>query len=230
MQVVCSDAGQFSSPPRMPTKGTMALNEHDPSGPSAVNAVRVPEATQVLGEAAAHLAGEILTRVEAAIQVGDVDGYALALSEIPAIGERHRRHQAKLRSIERILLPREGLGPAVLARLMAAALDALISWLEEAPAEPTLLGYAGVLATELGAYRTGEQLFSAALRLDPARDDLEDSLGAARARRKAGASVVGLPPEIRASLAQRQAQAGADCRPCEARHRAHDESLHDRPR
>lgn len=190
----------------MPTKGTMALNEHDPNGPSIVGEVRVPAAPQTLGDDAARMAGEILTRVEAAIQTGDVDAYALALAEIPVIDERHRCHQAKLRSIERILLPREGLGPAVLARLMAAALDALISWLEEAPAEPTLLGYAGVLATELGAYRTGEHLFSAALRLDPARGDLEDSLAAARSRRKAGASVSGLPPEVRASLAQRQAR------------------------
>lgn len=186
--------------------GAMALNEHDPSGPSIVGELRAATAPLTPTEEAAHVAGEILLAVQQAVLTGDHVGYAAALSEIPGIPERHRMHQAKLRSIERILLPGQELSPAVLARLMGAALDALIDWLEDTPAEPTLLGYAGVLATELGAYRPAEQIFAAALRLDPARTDLEDSRRAARDRRKAGASVIGLPPEVRAAIAQWQRQ------------------------
>ncbi len=64
---------------------------------------------------------------------------------------------ACLRTIERVLVPRDGLGPIELSRLMLRALDALIAWLDEQAAEPTLLGYAGVLATRMGDLQGGRR-------------------------------------------------------------------------
>ncbi len=88
---------------------------------------------------------------------------------------------------------------------MVRATDALIGWLEPTPAEPTLLGYAGVLASELGLYKESEALFEAALRLDPARDDHQASLDAVRARRAAKAKVLGVPGDVRHALPSRRA-------------------------
>ncbi len=125
---------------------------------------------------------------------------------MPRIEDVHRRHQARLRTIERVLVPREGLGPIELSRLMLRALDALLVWLHENAAEPTLLGYAGVLATELGLYKEADALYAAALRLDPAREDLSDSRDAARGRRKAGAKVLGLPADVKHALPSRKSR------------------------
>ncbi|MBO9533281.1 MAG: glycosyltransferase [Solirubrobacteraceae bacterium] len=195
----------------------MALNEHDPNGPSAA-------AEQGESDALAEhqrivtRAGEILERAELAIVAGDPAGYAAALAEVDEIDHLHRRHQLRLRSIERVLLPREGVTPTNLSRMMLAALGQLIAWLEPEPAEPTLLGYAGVLATELGIYREAEALFAAALRLEPAREDLDASLKAARVRRKAGAKVVDLPGDVRHALPSRReplAKIAAAAKPAE---------------
>lgn len=183
----------------------MALNEHDPSGPSILGELPVPSAPMTDDDRQMIRAGDVVTRAEAAVVAEDAAAYAAALADVPKIDGIHRRHQAKLRGIERVLLPRDGLTPAGLSRLMLAALDALIGWLDEAPAEPTLLAYAGVLATELGIYREAEVLFSASLRLDPNADDHRDSLAAAKTRRKAGAKVLGLPADVRHALPSRRA-------------------------
>lgn len=182
----------------------MALNEHDPTGPSIVGELAVPTAVPTIDATSAPRAVDIVALAEAAILARDVDAYAAALADVPRIEDIHRRHQARLRTIERVLLPREGFGPIELSRLMLRALDALIVWLDENAAEPTLLGYAGVLATELGLYREADALYAAALRLDPSRDDLEDSRSAARARRKAGAKVLGLPGDVKHALPSRR--------------------------
>jgi glycosyltransferase involved in cell wall biosynthesis/Tfp pilus assembly protein PilF len=182
----------------------MALNEHDPSGPSILGELAVPTLPQSDEERLVMRASDIVARAEAAVEAGEREPYAAALADIPRITDIHRRHQARLRSIERVLLPRPGLSPTSLSRLMLSALDALIAWLDDTPAEPTLLGYAGVLATELGLYKEAEALFAAALRLDPAREDHESSLQAARSRRKIGAKVLGLPGDVRHGLPSRR--------------------------
>lgn len=184
----------------------MALNEHDPSGPSIVGELVVPAATTASTMPAAPRAVDLIALAEATVAAADPDGYAAVLAQVPRIEDVHRRHQARLRTIERVLVPREGLGPIELSRLMLRALDALLVWLHENAAEPTLLGYAGVLATELGLYKEADALYAAALRLDPAREDLSDSRDAARGRRKAGAKVLGLPADVKHALPSRKSR------------------------
>ncbi len=195
----------------------MALNEHDPNGPSIVGELVVPAAPTPT-TAGAPRAVDLIALAEAAVLARDIDGYASVLEQVSRVEDIHRRHQARLRTIERVLVPREGLGPIELSRLMLRALDALTGWLVEDAAEPTLLGYAGVLATELGLYKEADVLYAAALRLDPARDDLEDSREAARKRRKAGAKVLGLPADVKHALPSRRARlvrVAAAARPAE---------------
>jgi glycosyltransferase involved in cell wall biosynthesis len=184
----------------------MALNEHDPTGPSGAGEAVVRAGAPVDAEGAARLVADLVDRAERAVLAGDSVAFAAALADIASVGHLQRRHQARLRVVEQVLLPRPSVGTTALSRLMLQALDALLLWLGETPAEPTLLGYAGVLAAELGSYRASEDLFAAAIRLDPDRADIEASLAAVRARRKAKATVLGLPGDVRHQLPGRGAQ------------------------
>ncbi|MFT4034426.1 MAG: glycosyltransferase [Patulibacter sp.] len=189
----------------------MALNEHDPTGPSIVGeivasatATPATESSEARAERCAGQASEAIDRANDAVAAGDAAAYAAVLEAIDRLDDVHRRHFARLRYVEAALEPRPGLAPASLARVMLRALDALIGWLEENPREPTLLAYAGVLATEFGLYRPAEALFAASLRLDDSVEEHHKSLDAARTRRRANARVLGLPVDVRQALPGRK--------------------------
>ncbi|MBJ7470440.1 MAG: glycosyltransferase [Solirubrobacteraceae bacterium] len=193
----------------------MALNEHDTNGPSAPAA---PTTDHEYEHAAAMLAAQIVKDAEAALQANDPEGYARALAQVDGIDHRHRSHQARLRTAEIVFATREHAPPHVVARCLFAALSALTSWLEHNPREPSLLGYAGVLGVELGIYREAQELLEAAARLNPQLPDIDKTLRVVRQRRKAKATVPGLPGDVRAQLPKlrpRLAKVAASAKPAE---------------
>lgn len=141
----------------------------------------------------------IIARAGAALDAGDTHAYAQALLETETLTSVHRRHQARLGTIQHGLLARPAT-PAVVAATMIEALRGLVTWLEDEPREPTLLSYLGVLAVELGAFREAEAVLDAALRLDPELPASAATRADARKRRKAKLTVPGLPAAVKQTL------------------------------
>ena len=173
----------------------MALNEHDPNGPSTQTASHTP-----FEERAGLLTAEIIKAAGVALAGGDAEAYATALKRIDEIGHDHRTHQARLKTSEMVFAVREGASQIAIARCMYAALAALTRWLEDNPREPSLLGYAGVLGVELGIYREAQELLEAAVRLNPQLPDIDKTIRAVKQRRKAKATVPGIPADVRSQL------------------------------
>ncbi len=191
----------------------MALNEFDPSGPSA----------PITGDddfeaAVAHQTAQIVRDAEAALTASDPVAYAAALAAIDGIDHAHRRHQARLRTLELGFNTRERVPAHLLARLLFAGLQAVTQWLEDEPREPSLLGYAGVLGVELGIYREAEELLEAAVRLNPDLPSIEKTIQTVRQRRRAKATVPGIPADVKrqlSSLRPRLPKVAAAAQPAE---------------
>lgn len=167
--------------------------------------------------AAAERVRALVPRAAGALDAGDVDAFAAVLAECDAIDDRLRRYQARLLCIEQALAGRRAAPPTV-ARTMFTSLRALVGWLEEEPAEPTFLQYAGVLAIELGAYRDAETLLDAVLRLEPDWPQSSESRTIARKRRKTKAVVPALPADVARglkALATRIQKVAAAAKPAE---------------
>jgi glycosyltransferase involved in cell wall biosynthesis/thioredoxin-like negative regulator of GroEL len=192
----------------------MALNEHDPNGPStAAESDAVVAEQAVIAQTSA-----VVNLAEQALVAGDPAAYAEAVEAVATVGHRDRRHQARLRVLERAFEPRPSLSQQDLARIITVSLRGLAGWLEENPREPTLLGYAGVLAVEIGIYREAEALLEGALRLNPELPDIADSLKIARDRRKLKATVTNLPVDVKAALPrlrERLAKVASQAHPAE---------------
>ncbi len=191
----------------------MALHEFDPNGPSSP--ITGDEAFET---AAAHQTAQIVRDAEAALAAQDPEAYGAALAAIDDLNHAHRRHQARLRTVELSFSGRQSFPPHVLARTFFAALRALTQWLEEEPREPSLLGYAGVLSLELGAYREAEDLLAAAMRLNPQLPDIDKTLRVVKQRRKMKATVPGIPADVKSQLPKyrpRLAKAAAAAQPVE---------------
>ncbi len=173
----------------------MALNEHDPSGPSDAALDSLSDADRL-----ALQTQQVVLRAEHTLAHGDIDGYASALASIADIDHVHRRHHARIKSLERGFQVRKNATPEQVALTILASLKALATWLEEDPREPTLAGYGGVLCVELGLYREGEDLLRAAADLCPELPEIGDSIATALARRRAKAKVKGLPARVTSQL------------------------------
>lgn len=208
----------------------MALNEHDPNGPSAKVAANetIAAGTDRSAEVAApgteeeveyaELTANIVLASEAALRAHDPEAYAEVLDRIATITHYHRRHQARLRCVEQVFTTREGIAPPVLSRCLCAALRALTTWLEDEPREPSLLGYAGVIGVELGVYREAQDLLEAAVRLNPALPDIDKTIRIVKQRRKAKASVPGIAADVKNQLTKlrpRLAKVAAAAQPAE---------------
>ncbi|MDO9353739.1 MAG: glycosyltransferase [Solirubrobacteraceae bacterium] len=178
----------------MPTDQAMALNEHDPSGPSA--------APDELSEAdrLAWRVQQVILQAEHALAQGDVAAYAAALAQCDDIDHDSRRHHARIKSIDRGFLPRPGASQTQIATTILASLRALTGWLEGNPREPSLAAYAGVLCVELGLYREGEELLRASAALCPELPEIDQAIRTATGRRQARAKVKGLPVTVTAAL------------------------------
>lgn len=208
----------------------MALNEHDPTGPSAKVAAdeTIAPRTDRTAEVAApgteeevefaELTASIVRASEEALRAHDPAAYADALAQIETITHYHRRHQARLRCVEQVFSTRENIPAHLLSRCLFAALKATTGWLEEEPREPSLLGYSGVLGVELGIYREAQELLEAAVRLNPSLPDIDKTIRVVKQRRKAKATVPGLSADVKNQLPKlrpRLAKAAAAAQPAE---------------
>lgn len=157
----------------------MALQQHDPSAAS-----QTPVDTDLQREGTRT--SKILVAMKEAVDAGDVPGFGAALASVAEIGDIHHCHQARLTAGHLVLRMPLSHGQDVIAGLYEQLLIASVDWLEENPREPSLLGHAGLLALELGSYRSAERLLDAARRLDPELPEIDKPLQQAKARRRAG--------------------------------------------
>jgi tetratricopeptide (TPR) repeat protein len=148
----------------------------------------------------------------AAIAAGDLDRLATAFAELAEWDDRHRAYQARCGIVEAVLAYRPAssdawVGPFVIAA--AALLDAL----EDEPREPALLSHAGVFLYELLEAAAAEDLFKAALRLDPNLPYAADNLEQAKIRKRNAGRLKGAFGARMRGLAVRGRKVAAQARP-----------------
>src|SRR4051794_30773570 len=137
----------------------------------------------------------------AALRARDLKRYAAVLGETGEIDDPQRRYQARKVVLERGLAAGSSVPEAEYGRLFHAIAAGTIAILEEEAREPVLLNYAGVALYELGQLAAAEQLFKAALRLDPELEHVDrniDEIG--RRRRGAGSFVPRMPKNLELAL------------------------------
>jgi len=123
-----------------------------------------------------------LSRVAAAIAAGRPAEVRDVAAEIAAWDEPHRIYQARRQLVELVFSASANLPEDTWTGLYLVTADVLLDALEEAPAEPVLLNYTGVLLYELAEADAAATLFRAAHRLDPELEHVEDNLRQARRR------------------------------------------------
>ncbi|HET9074869.1 MAG TPA: glycosyltransferase [Solirubrobacteraceae bacterium] len=113
------------------------------------------------------------------------DGEFVATFAACAQFSPQRRYEATKLLIERGLTLSAQRSGSDLVELLTGLAAATLAALEQSPAEPVLLNYAGVLFYELWSLDAARALFLAARRLDPELPHLETNLNEAKARRRA---------------------------------------------
>ena len=127
-----------------------------------------------------------LSRAAAAITAGRTDEVRELAAEIASWDEPHRVYQARRQLTELVFSASANLSEHAWTDLYQVTADVLLDALEQAPAEPVLLNYTGVLLYELAEADAAATLFRAAHRLDPELEHVEDNLRQARRRARAG--------------------------------------------
>jgi tetratricopeptide (TPR) repeat protein len=148
----------------------------------------------------------------AAIATGDLDRLATAFAELSEWDDRNRAHQARCGMVEAVLAYQPAssdgwVGPFVTAA--AALLDAL----EAEPREPVLLNHAGVFLYELLEAAAAEDLFKAALRLDPSQPYAAENLQQAKIRKRSPSRLKGAFGARMRGLGARGRKVAAQARP-----------------
>jgi len=138
-------------------------------------------------------------RAETCLAVRDLAGYRALFTEAAKVEDVHRRYEARKRLVE-VGLAAKGGSVAAVAPVFATAADGVISVLEDEPREPILLQYAGVLFYELGELKAAEELFRAALRLDPELPHVDRNLDEIARRRRMGLTSIQLPASVAMGL------------------------------
>jgi tetratricopeptide (TPR) repeat protein len=118
-----------------------------------------------------------------AIAAGDLDRLATAYLELGEWDDRHRAYQARCGIVEAVLAYRPASSDAWVGPFVVTA-AALLDALESEPREPVLLNHAGVFLYELLEAAAAEELFKAALRLDPNVPFAADNLEQAKIRKR----------------------------------------------
>jgi tetratricopeptide (TPR) repeat protein len=118
-----------------------------------------------------------------AIAAGDLDRLATAYLELGEWDDRHRAYQARCGIVEAVLAYRPASSDAWVGPFVVTA-AALLDALESEPREPVLLNHAGVFLYELLEAAAAEELFKAALRLDPNVPFAADNLEQAKTRKR----------------------------------------------
>jgi hypothetical protein len=147
----------------------------------------------------ALLASDLPLRAQQLLAADDLDGYRRLFERIESIEDPHRRYWAGVNVIERGLAASASAPPARLSALLVALAAGALQLLEREPSEPKLLNDAGVVLYELWSLDAAEAMFTAAKRLDPQLEQVDDNLGALAARRRLKRGSAGRGP-LRAAL------------------------------
>ncbi|HEY7829855.1 MAG TPA: glycosyltransferase [Solirubrobacteraceae bacterium] len=110
----------------------------------------------------------------------------IAMTAHPTFGEQdhNSRYQAVVKLIERGLADAANARQSRLPELYATVATNALEALEGEPSEPKLLNLAGVALYELWSLDAAQQLFEAALRLDPALGEVQRNLAQLAQRRR----------------------------------------------
>jgi len=124
----------------------------------------------------------LVRRAGAALTANQSAAYLETFNDAAALQDPHRRYQARRVLVEQAI----GLAPNLSERAATGAFLAMahgaIGVLEENPAEPLLLNYAGIAFYELWSLDAARALFHAAQRLDPALPHIDKNLKAINLR------------------------------------------------
>ncbi len=140
----------------------------------------------------------------AAIAAGDLDRLATSFAELSEWDDAHRAYQARCGIIEAVLAYRPASSDGWVGPFVVTA-AALLEALEAEPREPTLLNHAGVFLYELLEAAAAEDLFKAALRLDPDLPYAAANLEQAKIRKGGGRS----PSRLKGAFGARMRGLGA---------------------
>jgi hypothetical protein len=146
-----------------------------------------------------------------AIASGDLDRLATAFAELSGWDDRHRAHQARCGIVEAVLSYRPASDAWVAPFVVTAA--ALLESLEDEPRDPVLLNHAGVFLYELLEAAAAEDLFKAALRLDPNLPFAAANLEQAKIRKRSNGRLKGAFGARMRGLAARGRKVAAQARP-----------------
>jgi len=147
-----------------------------------------------------------------AIASGDLDRLATAFAELSGWDDRHRAHQARCGIVEAVLSYRPASSDAWVAPFVVTA-AALLESLQDEPRDPVLLNHAGVFLYELLEGAAAEDLFKAALRLDPNLPFAAANLEQARIRKRSNGRLKGAFGARMRGLAARGRKVAAQARP-----------------
>lgn len=121
----------------------------------------------------------LIARGGGALQSRDLSGYVKLFTEAAdALENPHRRYQAQKLLIEQGLGSLAGVSDRRATEILLALAHGALIALEQEPAEPQLLDYAGVILYELWSLDAARALFQAAQRLDPELPHLDKNLEA----------------------------------------------------
>jgi tetratricopeptide (TPR) repeat protein len=147
-----------------------------------------------------------------ALAAGDLDRLTTAFAELAGWDDRQRAYQARCGIVEAVLSYRPASSDAWVAPFVVTA-AALLDALEDEPREPVLLNHAGVFLYELLEAAAAEDLFKAALRLDPNLPFAADNLEQAKIRKRSNGRLKGAFGARMRGLAARGRKVAAQARP-----------------
>ncbi|MGC9221306.1 MAG: glycosyltransferase [Solirubrobacteraceae bacterium] len=130
----------------------------------------------------------LVARALPLLQDGDPRAYLELFTQAAALENPQRRYQAQKALLEQGLVSIADLSDARAAETLVAMAHGAIGALEREPAEPVLLGYAGVVLYELWALEGAYALFQAAARLDGELPHIKRNMDALRSRARGGAN------------------------------------------
>jgi glycosyltransferase involved in cell wall biosynthesis/Flp pilus assembly protein TadD len=127
----------------------------------------------------------IAARAAAALDAGDIDGYGSLFELAELHDDIHRRYRVGTALLEQGLAACGRSRAARARQIYLQVARQAVALLEREPCEPVILNFAGVALYELWSLDDAQQLFEAALRLDPSLPHAASNLAAVAARRQA---------------------------------------------
>jgi tetratricopeptide (TPR) repeat protein len=150
------------------------------------------------------LVEQALADAAAALRTGDLEGVRAVFDRVAAWEDGQRAYQARRQLAELVLGSGELVSDLSWTGPYAVAAEGLVAALEDRPAEPVLLNYAGVLLYELVELEAARACFEAVRRLDPEHEHLEANLAAVarRERTRPQLELGALAARVRATAAR----------------------------